>query len=146
MSERVDFYVLEHGLARQRDTLACRLTEKAYLQSLRVLVMAGDDEAAARFDELLWKFDERSFVPHDRLGVDARTAVQIGTHIPPTAGAAPAFDLVLNWGDHEAGALLAFPRIVEIIDDDADRKVARRERFKFYRAQELDLQTHRIDA
>ncbi len=65
MTERVDFYVLGSKSARQRWTFACRLTEKAYLRDLKVVVLGDTAAETEAIDELLWTFSERSFVPHD---------------------------------------------------------------------------------
>ncbi len=53
--------------SRARLKLACRLAEKAYLARQRVLVWLEDAAELASFDELLWTFADRSFVPHEHL-------------------------------------------------------------------------------
>ena len=47
MTGRVDFYVLKSAAAKQRWAFACRLTEKAYLRDLSI-VIANDTLADAR--------------------------------------------------------------------------------------------------
>ena len=64
MTERVDFYVLKSAAARQRWNFACRLTEKAYLQDLNIVIVSDTLADAQALDELLWTFNERSFIPH----------------------------------------------------------------------------------
>ena len=95
MTERVDFYVLNSPTPKQRWTFACRLTEKAYLRELRVVVLSASAEEAKALDDLLWTFNDRS--------LRAARAVRRGA--PPTrhAGAAddrldvaPAADLLVN--------------------------------------------------
>ena len=39
MTERVDFYVLKSAAAKQRWAFACRLTEKAYLKDLKIVIV-----------------------------------------------------------------------------------------------------------
>lgn len=62
----VDFYVLD---ATDEDAVlrtACRVAQKAWEQGLRVYILADTDEDAARIDDLLWTFQQDSFVPHER--------------------------------------------------------------------------------
>ena len=142
---RIDFYVLKRADARARNICACRLTEKAYLKKLKVLVLADDDAQARDFDTLLWTYSDDAFVPHQIVTAsqpaDTATPVYITTE--------PAFgqpvDLLLHLGNHRPDSLTGFPRIAEIIDNDENRKRLGRERFKFYRERQLTLETHQID-
>ena len=62
MTERVDFYVLKSAAARQRFAFACRLTEKAYLKDLKIVIVNDTLADAQTLDEMLWTFNERSFI------------------------------------------------------------------------------------
>ena len=145
MTERVDFYILKNADARTRQVFACRLTEKAYLKQLSVLLLAADEAQARDLDELLWTFSDDSFVPHQWLRAsqppDAGTPVSIATHTPD----GPAADLVLNLAGAAAGALDRFARIAEILDEDAERLRAGRARFKAYRERQIPLETHQLN-
>src|SRR5262245_31182871 len=66
--QQVEFFVLEDLSGGARLRCACRIVEKAYLASQRVLVWHTDPEELRAFDELLWTFADRSFVPHEMLG------------------------------------------------------------------------------
>src|SRR5277367_983488 len=81
MTERVDFYVLKSSSAKQRWMFACRLTEKAYLLDLKIVIAHDSLADAKELDELLWTFNERSFVPHkicrDENSVDPLTPVHL---------------------------------------------------------------------
>jgi DNA polymerase-3 subunit chi len=144
MTERVDFYVLKSSTAKQRWTFACRLTEKAYLRDLKVVLLNESAADAEALDELLWTFNERAFVPHElHKGV-------------PAAGPAPvlltqdldgieAADLLVNLSDRLPARLDRFARIAEIMDGDAERKAKGRERFKAYRDMKLPVETHQLD-
>src|SRR5208282_4348185 len=81
MTERVDFYVLNSAAAKQRFTFACRLIEKAYLRDLRVVVLSESGTDAKAVDDLLWTFNDRSFVPHqlchDDGSIDPDTPVRV---------------------------------------------------------------------
>jgi DNA polymerase IIIc chi subunit len=64
MTERVDFYVLKSAAEKPRWTIACRLAEKAYLRDMRVVLLSESAADAQALDDLLWTFNDRSFVPH----------------------------------------------------------------------------------
>ena len=145
MTERVDFYVLKTAAPKQRWAFACRLTEKAYLKSLKVVVLSDTLSDALALDELLWTFNERSFVPHqvcaDERSVDPATPV----HLTPDAAAVPAADLLINLTQRLPAQLEGYARIAEVIDADEERRRLGRERFKAYRDLKLTLETHQIE-
>jgi DNA polymerase-3 subunit chi len=145
MAERVDFYVLESAAPKQRWTVACRLTEKAYLRDLRVLILSDGLEEAKAIDDLLWTFNDRSFVPHQLSEAghaqDPETAVQLMHAQGPNDGA----DLLVNLSDRLPSGLNRFTRIAEIIDGDPQRRRLGRERFKSYREQKLTIETHQLN-
>jgi DNA polymerase-3 subunit chi len=145
MTERIDFYVLKSTAAKQRWAFACRLTEKAYLKNLTVVVLSDTLGEAQALDDLLWTFNERSFVPHklcaDEKSVDATTPV----HLTFEASSFPAADLLINLGKRLPAQFQGYTRIAEIIDADEERRRSGRERFKAYRDLKLPLETHQIE-
>jgi DNA polymerase-3 subunit chi len=143
MTERVDFYVLKTATAKQRWTFACRLTEKAYLRNMRVVVCSDSVEDAAALDELLWTFNDRSFVPHDmrRNSTPGPAPVQLTADL----AAMGAADLLVNLSRRLPERLERFVRIAEIVDADAERRRLSRERFKTYRDLKLAVETHQLE-
>jgi len=145
MTERVDFYVLKSAAAKQRWAFACRLTEKAYLLDLKIVIVNDTLADAQALDELLWTFNERSFIPHkvclDEGSVDPATPV----HLTLETAAIPAADLLVNLAHRLPAQLQHYTRIAEIIDADEERRRLGRERFKAYRDLKLTLETHQID-
>ena len=143
MTERVDFYVLKSSTAKQRWTFACRLTEKAYLRDLKVVLLGDTRAEVEAIDALLWTFSERSFVPHDihsgRPG--AAPAVQLTQDLDSVASA----DLLVNVSTRLPARLDRFARIAEIIDADDERRRLGRERFKVYRELKLAVETHQLE-
>ena len=63
--QRVDFYVLSGIEERPRLKVACRIAERAYLAGERVFVWLDGANTLERFDDLLWTFADRGFVPHE---------------------------------------------------------------------------------
>jgi DNA polymerase III subunit chi len=150
MTERVDFYVLKSAAARQRWAFACRLTEKAYLKDLKIVIVSDTLADAQALDELLWTFNERSFIPHkvciDEHSVDPATAVHLTVEAAlPTADLLPAADLLVNLAQRLPAEFQRYARIAEVIDADEERRRLGRERFKVYRDLKLPLETHQID-
>jgi DNA polymerase-3 subunit chi len=145
MTERVDFYVLKSAAARQRWAFACRLTEKAYLRDLSV-VIANDTLADARaLDDLLWTFNERSFIPHDICQDEHSMDRAAKVHLVALPAPAPGADLLVNLTARLPAGWERYPRIAEIIDADEERRRLGRERFKTYREFKAVLETHQLD-
>jgi DNA polymerase-3 subunit chi len=121
MTERVDFYVLNSAAARQRFTFACRLTEKAYLRDLRVVLVcdAGAEPGAP----------------------SAAAPVQLTPDLEGIEGA----DLLVNLSARLPARLERFQRVAEVIDADEERRRLGRERFKAYRELKLPVETHQLD-
>ena len=139
MTERIDFYVLKSAAAKLRWTFACRLTEKAYLRDLSIVIVNDTLADAQALDDLLWTFNERSFIPHkicmDEQSMDPATKVHLA--VLPTA--LPAADLLVNLTARLPEHWERYARIAEIIDADEDRRRLGRERFKTYRDLKVTL-------
>ena len=142
---RVDFYVLAGTEARARLLLACRLAESAYLAGKQVLVWLDDATALQAFDDLLWTFADRSFVPHE-LFSDAQqwqhTPVLLSASLQPPG----AIELLLNLGAQVPAVAAQAARIIELVDADESRRQAGRGRFRVYRERGLTPETHNIAA
>jgi DNA polymerase-3 subunit chi len=144
MSGRVDFYVLKSSAAKQRWTFACRLTEKAYLKDLKVVLLSDTAADADGLDELLWTFNERSFVPHEVCRAAGGTCAA-PVQLTPDLDAIEAADLLVNLSGRLPARLERFARVAEIIDADDERRRLGRERFKAYRDLKLTVETHQLD-
>ena len=144
MTQQVDFYVLKTSTAKQRFSFACRLTEKAYMRDLRVVVLNDTPAQAQEVDELLWTFNERSFVPH-KLHGDAAPDRATPVYLTADLSAIDAADLLVNLSPRLPAGLERFARIAEIIDADDEWRRFGRERFKAYRDLKFTLKTHQLD-
>jgi DNA polymerase-3 subunit chi len=143
MTERVDFYVLKSAAARQLWAFACRLIEKAYLRDLSIVVVSDTPADAQSLDDLLWTFNERSFVPH-RLWTGAPDP-DTRIYLSAAAAALPPADLLVNLAGRLPPDWERYARIAEIIDADEERRRLGRERFKTYRDLKVPLETHQQD-
>jgi DNA polymerase III subunit chi len=142
---RVDFYVLPGTEARARLKFACRIAEKAYLADQRVFVWLDDAAELQSFDDLLWTFADRSFVPHEIFNDPQQwqhTPVLLGCQAQPQQ----PFDVLLNLGSEVPAAATRAGRIAEIVDAEEPRRRAGRSRFRHYRDLGLAPETHNIAA
>lgn len=145
---RVDFYVIDEAGSGARLKLACRLAEKAYLASQRVLIWHSAPEELKTLDDLLWTFSDRAFVPHEMASENAPSEAPVVL----AAGKAPAeeVDLIINLApDPPPGLQRAqgggrLRRIIEIIDGDETRRREGRARWAAYRELGLALSSHNL--
>lgn len=140
---RVDFYILDERSPSARLKLACKLAEKAYLASQRVLVWHTDATELRAFDEMLWTFNDGSFVPHEALGSDGapgEAPVLLSGGVAPSANV----DIIINLDGDIPQCLSRTARVAEIIDGDEARRRAGRARFKAYRDLGIQPASHNI--
>ena len=145
MTERVDFYVLKSAAGNQRFAFACRLTEKAFLNDLRIVIVNDTLRDAKLLDDLLWTFDERSFIPHQICLDERPTEPATKVHLAVLPAAPPAGDLLVNLSARLPAHWESYVRIAEIIDADEERRRLGRARFKTYRDFKVTLETHQVN-
>ena len=141
--QRVEFFVLEGCNERERSKRACQEIETAFQAEERVLVWFDTEADLSAFDELLWTFADRSFVPHEPLHADSTwddTPVLLSARNSPPA--APT--VIVNLSAAVPPGAEAAQRIVEIIDADPARRQAARVRFKQYRDLGVEPVTHKL--
>ena len=143
---RMDFYVLARADPAARLRFACRLVEKAWQREHRVRVQLDPGGDGAVFDDLLWTFADRSFVPHERLaaiggppGPAAPVVIADGDASGPDDR-----DMLVNLASGVPTEYQGYARIAEVVDADDERRRLGRERFRFYREQGIEPQTHEM--
>ncbi|MEM7250917.1 MAG: DNA polymerase III subunit chi [Pseudomonadota bacterium] len=139
---RVDFYVMKQPGPDARGHTTCRLAERAWKAGHTVLIRIPDANTADRIDDLLWTFRQDAFVPHAKLngGDPPREPVLIGIADAPTAGA----DVLINLGEDVPLGFADFARVAEVISGDDTVKAQGRERYRFYRDQGCEVNTHNV--
>lgn len=137
---QVDFYVLDRVDEQARNTLACKLAEKAWRLKNTIHIQTMNETAAHRLDELLWTFRDGSFVPHELAGENNDAPIIIGygeAHVEPR-------DLLITLCDEIPSFADTFPRVAELVSGETDSKKKSRERYAIYRDQGHQIETHKI--
>lgn len=133
----IDFYTLPEGARTPRLKAVCQLVEKAFLGGERVLVWLQDDAQQASFDDLLWTFGDRAFVPHEPLASEpAASEAPVQLFAGPALSAAvkaAGFSTLVTLRDEACADALGFDRVIEVVDADPAVRNAGRARFRFYR-------------
>lgn len=140
---RVDFYLLNRLIPNGRLLAACRLIQKIHSLGNTALIQTPDLEQAKVLDDLLWTFDQSSFIPHgltDETTEVASQPVAIGHHPPSNF----RHNVLISLLDTVPDYFDRFQRIAEFIDDNAEDKARARLRFRVYRDFGCTLQTHDI--
>ncbi len=140
VSCQVDFYVLSTPRLDGRK-LACRLALMSWERGQRAQVLTEDDQAAKTVDELLWSFPAKRFVPHAVSGTREAEAAPITITTPERLAAG---ELVINLSQQPVTDPQRFERLLEIVPHQQADRDASREKFRFYKSQGLNPETHEI--
>lgn len=133
---RADFYLIDKPRFREQPLLlVCELTKKAFAAQQPLLILTRDFAQAEAVDELLWSFDEDSFIPHQLAGDedDAQTAVLI---VPPGVDT-PDRPLVINL--RAACAPGQYERVLEVVAAEPSEREGSRERWREYHQRGFQL-------
>ena len=136
LNMRADFYLIDKPRFREQPLLlVCELTKKAFAAQQPLLILTRDFAQAEAVDELLWSFDEDSFIPHQLAGDedDATTAVLI---VPLGLETADR-PLVLNLRD--ACAPGNYQRVLEVVPADPGAREGSRTRWKEYQRRGFEV-------
>jgi len=139
---QVDFYLLQDDSAQTRVGFACRLADKAYRLGNRVFIHTESAGQSHQLDDLLWTFQQNSFVPH--------AIYQAEQHNPPPV--LLAHDVEPDASSHVLINLAAevplffsrFERVAELVNQNAGIRRQGRSRYSFYKDRGYPLRTHEI--
>ncbi len=128
---------------RSRLHFACRLAEKAYRLKNTVHVLTTDQQTAEKFDELLWTYNDGSFVPHEIAGDNSSNpeAPVTSSHEGSPRDHA---DLLINLTGQVVAQSATFPRVAEIVTSDDNSRQQSRQRYAEYRDMGHTLETHKL--
>ncbi len=137
---KVDFYILKDGPLGSRYKTACRIAEKAHKLGHQVHIHTSSEAESRKLDELLWIFQDRSFVPHEaEPHCSGDCAVTIGHGWTPEHS-----NVLINLAAEVPAFFSRFERVSEIIDQQPETRNSGRARYKFYRDRGYELSHHEI--
>ena len=141
---QVDFYLLKDDTAQSRVRFACRLADKAYRLGHRVFIHTESADQTRQLDELLWTFQQNSFVPHAiyRGGQSNPPPVLLAHNAEPDASS----HVLINLAAEVPLFFSRFERVAELINQNADVRTQGRSRYSFYKNRGYPLRTHEISA
>jgi DNA polymerase-3 subunit chi len=133
---RADFYLIaKPRFSEQPLLLVCELARKAYAAQQPTLILTRDFSQAEALDELLWSFDDDTFIPHQLAGDDddANTAVLI---VPPGVDT-PARPLLINL--REQCPESHGERVLEVVAADPAERDGSRVRWREYQRRGFEV-------
>lgn len=135
---QVDFYVLEDP-RKSVAHLACQLAMMAWEQGLRSLVVAADENQARELDELMWSVPQGRYLPHQHIHEGQQAPVSIGTLADVDRTGA---EVVINLDIASVPEPHRFKRLLELVPAREAERDASRLKFRSYREQGLNPQSH----
>jgi DNA polymerase-3 subunit chi len=119
------------------------LCKKIHALGHTIFVQMPDPEQAQSLDDLMWTFDQSTFIPHglhNSRGDGAGFPVTIGQHPPPGS----AINVLISLMDTIPEHYDQFPRVLELVDNTPQDKAQARDRYRVYRDKGHTLETHDI--
>ena len=144
MSQQVEFYVLQGADETDRLKFACRIAAKAFHQGMQVYLQTENSVQEQNLDELLWTYSASSFLPHKvfRDGEKIDVPILIGDVDPPDSWN----QFLISLTDQVPAQAYRFKRIADLIGDDEKQKQVGRDRFRTYRNNGIEPNTHKMNA
>lgn len=141
---RINFYVLNSQRANARLDFICRLTEKVYKQGHRILLHTDDDRQAGIINDLLWTWQQGSFIPHeiqtDEITPDCPIVISHQHDLKTDLQ-----DVLINVAAEVPLFFSQFERVTEIVDQDEQTRQSARQRYRFYQDRGYPLESHDIN-
>ena len=140
---QIDFYILDNKARGNKFLLACRLTEKAYQAGRRVCITTDTEQDASHINELLWTYNEQSFIPHDiyKKNDSQGRPVLVASPLEST----DEHDVLINLASEVPACFSQFERLLEPVDNDESNKESGRNRYRYYRNCGYNINNHEIN-
>jgi DNA polymerase III subunit chi len=137
---RADFYLIDKPRFRERPLLlVCELAKRCHAAGKPTLVLCASAPQAEELDDLLWSFEEDSFIEHQLAGIDEDEADVPVLIVPPGVDAAMR-PMVINLRADVVPE--GFERVLEVVPADPAAREPLRERWTHYKSRGLDLAKH----
>ncbi|HIO92044.1 MAG TPA: DNA polymerase III subunit chi [Leucothrix mucor] len=137
----ISFYVGKNNTLRGRLLLACRLVEKARQRNMHVHIHTDGFSTTKQMDELLWTWNETSFIPHtNRITETTEETVTIANDYEPINNC----DYLINLSNQRPNFFSRYKKMAEIIDQTETILTAGRERYSFYKNRGYTLKYYQL--
>lgn len=145
----VNFYVSKEEGLEPRLAIVYRLVTMALKRNLSVHIHTDNAKSSMLVDDLLWKKERSSFIPHC---VIDETDAAIPTEkiskkevtISHTFEPMKDCDYLINFSGERPSFFSRFEKLAEIIDSSEEILAAGRKRYVFYRDRGYALQYHQL--
>ena len=121
----------------------CTIANKAWRNGDNVFIQTEDRETAELLDNLLWTYNDISFLPHGLYEEDNQenNPVLIGWNeqIPDNC------QVMINLAEHIPKTADHFARIIEIVTSDSKDRQSARNRYRNYRDRDYELHDHKME-
>jgi DNA polymerase-3 subunit chi len=135
----VEFYVFEKANEQQVDVALCHLIEKWYHAQWSVAILCPSIQKAQKLDQLLWSFNDQSFIPHEVVSTaDTKAPILLCLDLSTIP---QSFDVILNLSETAITTIKPTQMLVEIVFSEHTMQQLARERYKQYRDQGYQLKT-----
>ena len=142
MSARADFYLVAKPRFRgQPLLLVCELAKRCHGTGKPTLVLCASAAQAEELDDLLWSFEEDSFIEHQIAGLDEDEAEVPVLLVPPGVDVAMR-PLAINLRAEAVPP--GFERVLEVVPPEPAARLPLRERWRHYQALGLELHKHEM--
>lgn len=148
----INFYVSkEEGLQNRLD-IAYRLTNMALKNNMFVHIHTDGESTSKMIDDLLWKKDKASFIPHTILSAEDHQSDTPEDHIKTIERVTISHnyepmsdcDYLINISNQRPGFFSRFAKVAEIVDATEEILSAGRKRYAFYRDRGYTLKYHQL--
>jgi len=138
---RIDFYKLNSQSRTSVNRFCCQLADKVVKMGNSVFVKTRDETETRLLDDIMWTFNDSSFLPHAILSDTEDGDVPV--IISHNASTARGY-LLINLGDELPENTRNFERVAEIINDAPEILHPGRVRYSTYKKDAYPLHYHEI--
>ncbi|ESK38413.1 DNA polymerase III subunit chi [Acinetobacter nectaris] len=132
----ISFYLFEKSPERQVQS-ACRLARKLLKTTPKLWWYCPSKELQQTLDDLLWSFDETSFITHS---IDDTTGQVCISSSLPIEGEW----IIFNFSENIISLTDTFKHIIEIVENTEASKIIGRDKFKQYRQLGIEPRTFKL--
>ncbi len=148
----INFYVSKQEGLTNRLEIAYRLSNIALKNKLSVHIHTDNETTSRLIDDLLWKNDKASFIPHIILSAEHYQSVTPENPIKPLEKITISHDYepmsdcdyLINISNSRPDFFSRFTKVAEIIDATEEILSAGRKRYAFYRDRGYTLKYHQL--